>query len=270
MVAGASAAAEAVTFPVDFAKTRMQLQVGRQGFFDALLSALRNEGLGAVYAGLPPAVLRHVVYSSLRISIYEDLRAFLESRSSAAQGGRQRTPGSVAVAGLVAGGLAQAVASPADRLKVVLVKEGNRRGMVRVFRDILQQEGVKGLYRGIIPNVQRAALVNLGELSTYDQAKGAVLLHCGLQDGLAVHTISAMCSGFVASICATPADVVKSRIMAGQANSIIECVRMTVAQEGLGAMWKGFLPNWARLGPWQLTFWLTYEQMRSWAGYGGF
>ena len=25
---------------------------------------------------------------------------------------------------------------------------------------------------------------------------------------------------------------------------------------------KGFFPNWARLGPWQLTFWVTYEHAR--------
>ena len=25
---------------------------------------------------------------------------------------------------------------------------------------------------------------------------------------------------------------------------------------------KGFFPNWARLGPWQLAFWITYEHSR--------
>eukprot|EP00440_Ansanella_granifera_P034549 gb/GFBE01037480.1/.p1 GENE.gb/GFBE01037480.1/~~gb/GFBE01037480.1/.p1 ORF type:complete len:208 (+),score=29.51 gb/GFBE01037480.1/:1-624(+) len=207
--------------------------------------------------------MRHVVYSSLRISFYEDFREVFTRYTGSAAASR-------ALAGLLAGGLAQAVASPADRLKVVLVQEGDKRGMVSVLRAILAEEGVKGLYRGVVPNVQRAALVNLGELATYDQAKGMILEQTGLADGVAVHTLSALCSGLVASVCATPADVVKSRIMAGKASGVISCVRDTVRNEGPTAMWKGFFPNWARLGPWQLTFWVTYEHARKAVGYGGF
>ncbi|CAE8614425.1 unnamed protein product, partial [Polarella glacialis] len=258
-----------LTFPIDFAKTRMQLHVGRQTFRSALATALKNEGVGAVYAGLPPAVLRHIVYSSLRISLYEDLRVYFAAREGSERGAAP-SMASRALAGLLAGGLAQAVASPADRIKVVLVKEGSKRGMVTVIRDILREEGPRGFYRGLVPNVQRAALVNLGELATYDQAKGMILESSSLQDGVAVHTLSALCSGFVASVCATPADVVKSRIMAGQASSIVDCVRDTVRNEGIAAMWKGFLPNWARLGPWQLTFWVSYEYLRKTSGYGSF
>jgi hypothetical protein len=41
--------------------------------------------------------------------------------------------------------------------------------MITVFRKIVRQGGVIGLWRGCWPNVQRAALVNLGDLSTYDR-----------------------------------------------------------------------------------------------------
>jgi solute carrier family 25 uncoupling protein 27 len=37
-----------------------------------------------------------------------------------------------------------------------------------VAAALIQQHGVAGLWRGGLPAVQRAALVNLGELSTYD------------------------------------------------------------------------------------------------------
>jgi solute carrier family 25 uncoupling protein 27 len=32
----------------------------------------------------------------------------------------------------------------------------------QAFRNIMRDGGIKGLYRGVIPNVQRAALVNMG------------------------------------------------------------------------------------------------------------
>ena len=68
-----------------------------------------------------------------------------------------------------------------------------------------------GFYAGCTPAIQRAALVNLGELTTYDTAKKEIVQYTG--DNLLCHLCSAICSGFVASLCSTPADVAKSRIM---------------------------------------------------------
>lgn len=42
-------------------------------------------------------------------------------------------------------------------------------GMLHAAQTVISNEGVLGLWRGTLPAVQRAALVNLGELATYDQ-----------------------------------------------------------------------------------------------------
>merc|ERR1712032_1085306 len=85
-------------------------------------------------------------------------------------------------------------------------------------------------------------------------------------------------SGFVASLCSTPADVAKSRIMNQAAlpdgtmpyAGTLDCWRKVVANEGPLALYKGFIPGWLRLGPWQLVFWCSYEQLRIFTGIGGF
>merc|ERR1711879_356374 len=117
LIACSSLGAESVTFPIDFAKTRMQLAVGKKGFFDALISAVRAEGIGAVYAALPPAVMRHWVYTTLRIAIYEDLRVYIAGGK-----GKPISFANAAGSGFVAGGIAQFIASPADRIKVLIVQ----------------------------------------------------------------------------------------------------------------------------------------------------
>ena len=35
--------------------------------------------------------------------------------------------------------------------------------------QVLKEGGVRALWKGAVPNMQRAALVNLGDLTTYDQ-----------------------------------------------------------------------------------------------------
>jgi solute carrier family 25 uncoupling protein 27 len=43
-----------------------------------------------------------------------------------------------------------------------------------------------------------------------------------------------------------------------------------ITAEGWRGLYAGFLPTWGRLGPWQLTFWVTYEQLRKASGLAGF
>jgi hypothetical protein len=58
------------------------------------------------------------------------------------------------------------------------------------FSQILARGGVRGLWKGSIPNVQRAALVNLGDLTTYDTAKRFILTHTSLTDNHFTHILS--------------------------------------------------------------------------------
>jgi solute carrier family 25 uncoupling protein 27 len=265
----AASTAEMVTYPLDMLKTRLQLSVANQGLIQVAAEIGRRQGVCGFYTGILPALLRHVPYSGIRILTFEQLR------------GNAASPLYVNwAAGMTAGALGQAVASPADLLKVRMQADGRLdpghrryRGVWHACRVIVQHEGVLGLWRGSLPAVQRAALVNLGELSTYNAAKSAVL-RSGItahKEGAATHMMASICSGFVASVVSTPADVLKSRLMnqdpaAPTYRGLGDCLVKTWRVEGLRGLYKGFIPTWSRLGPWQLTFWVTYEQARRLAG----
>eukprot|EP00927_Polykrikos_kofoidii_P049347 TRINITY_DN43416_c0_g1_i1.p1 TRINITY_DN43416_c0_g1~~TRINITY_DN43416_c0_g1_i1.p1 ORF type:complete len:315 (+),score=28.84 TRINITY_DN43416_c0_g1_i1:132-1076(+) len=284
-----SMCAESATFPVDMAKTRLQLQgegglvAGRpMGFLGMIMHISRTEGLRGLYAGLSPAVARHIPYTGCRTVTYEHLRTVFcgEDPSKASFFAK-------AACGMSAGALAQSIAVPCDLVKVRmmgdarLVAAGQMErprytGLLDAFRHIYKAEGFRGMYTGCSPAIQRAALVNLGELTTYDTAKSHLVGILG--DGLCCHVCSAVCSGFFASLCSTPADVAKSRIMnqtRGRDGSLmysgtLDCWFKTVRGEGFLALYKGFVPGWMRLGPWQLVFWCSYEQLRIVSGLGGF
>jgi len=282
--------AEAVTYPLDLTKTRLQIQgeainakktAGRieyRGMVATAVGIVREEGMMKLWRGCSPALYRHIVYSGVRITVYDDLRKRLKAENG------DFSLWKSAVCGVTSGGLAQWMASPADLVKVQVQMEGKRRlmghkprvqGAAHAFREIVNRGGIKALWKGSVPNVQRAALVNLGDLTTYDTVKQYIMRSTGLPDCHTVHIMASICAGLVAATMGTPADVVKTRIM-NQPTDVNgkgllykgswDCLQQTCGKEGFLALYKGFLPCWIRMAPWSLTFWLSFEQIRSWLG----
>ncbi|XP_005490412.1 mitochondrial uncoupling protein 4 isoform X2 [Zonotrichia leucophrys gambelii] len=288
----AAAVAELVTFPLDLTKTRLQVQgeaaagpaVPYRGMLRTAAGIAQEEGIWKLWQGATPAVYRHIVYTGVRMVTYEHLRDSVLGRAE----GESFPLWKAVVGGVSAGAIGQFFASPTDLVKVQMQMEGKRklegkplrfRGVHHAFLKILSEGGVRGLWAGWVPNVQRAALVNMGDLTTYDTVKHFLLLNTTLVDNSVTHSVSSVCSGLVAAVLGTPADVVKTRIMNQPRDkqgrgllykSSMDCLIQTVQGEGLMSLYKGFIPTWMRMAPWSLVFWLTYEQIRRLCGVTSF
>ena len=84
----------------------------------------------------------------------------------------------------------------------------------RCISSIYRTGGIRGLYTGWGPAVQRAMLVQIGDLTTYDQTKQMFQRQpFEVQDGPILHGLSSAVAGLVAATLGAPADVVKTRIM---------------------------------------------------------
>ncbi|KFP26050.1 Mitochondrial uncoupling protein 4 [Colius striatus] len=289
----AAAVAELVTFPLDLTKTRLQVQgeggAGGQaapphGMLRTAVGIVQEEGLWSLWQGATPAVYRHIVYSGVRMVAYEHLRDSVLGRAE-----DESFPlWKAVVGGMSAGAIGQFFASPTDLVKVQMQMEGKRklegkplrfRGVHHAFMKILSEGGIRGLWAGWVPNVQRAALVNMGDLTTYDSVKHFLLLNTPLVDNSVTHSVASCCSGLVAAVLGTPADVVKTRIMNQPRDqqgrgllykSSMDCLIQTVQGEGFLSLYKGFIPTWMRMAPWSLVFWLSYEQIRRICGVSSF
>ncbi|GAU95464.1 hypothetical protein RvY_07076 [Ramazzottius varieornatus] len=282
--------AEFATYPLDLAKTRLQIQGERgvagqrpsksnqpyRGLIKTAVGIVEEEGFFKLWYGLSPALVRHAIYTGSRMTLYEKGREIVfhaDSKDSIALW-------QAVILGMGCGGLSQVMANPTDVVKVMLQMEGRRRlegkaprvtGMAHAFKTVVAESGYRGLMRGWAPNMQRAALVNLGDLTAYDTIKHAFMLHTPLKDTPVTHALSSLFSGIVAATFATPADVVKTRMMNQPFDekgrplfykSSMECLSKTIRDEGLLAIYKGFFPAWMRMGPWSMTFWMVYEQLR--------
>ena len=126
----------------------------------------------------------------------------------------------------------------------------------------------------MLPNAQRAAIITALELSTYDSAKSILINQISMSDGLSTHLTAGSMAGFVATVGALPIDVIKTRMMNqrilkdGSSTVVaykgsIDCFLRTIKAEGFSAWYKGFLPSYLRIAPFNIIFFLTYEKLKA-------
>jgi hypothetical protein len=134
---------------------------------------------------------------------------------------------------------------------------------------IYRNEGIKGLYRGVGATVARATVVTATQLSTYDHAKHTLIETPYFEDNFVTHFSSSLIAGFCTALASNPVDVVKTRYMnapKGTYSSALECFMKTLRHEGVRALYKGFAPNYIRIGSHCMLTFPLYEQVRKLLG----
>lgn len=242
----AACIADLITFPLDTAKVRLQIQGESQGLvrtaasaqyrgvLGTILTMVRTEGPRSLYNGLVAGLQRQMSFASVRIGLYDSVKQFYT------KGSEHAGIGSRLLAGSTTGALAVAVAQPTDVVKVRFQAQaragGGRRyqSTVEAYKTIAREEGIRGLWKGTSPNVARNAIVNCAELVTYDLIKDTLLKANLMTDDLPCHFTSAFGAGFCTTVIASPVDVVKTRYMnsaLGQYRSAGHCALTMLQKE---------------------------------------
>lgn len=81
---------------------------------------------------------------------------------------------------------------------------------------------------------------------------------------------SSFTCGLAGALASNPVDVVRTRMMNQRAivghvdlyKGTLDGILKMWKHEGFFALYKGFWPNWLRLGPWNIIFFITYEQLK--------
>lgn len=288
----AAVVAGCATHPLDLIKVRMQLEgealsnsysegkfkksnlrmAVQGGVVGVGLQIAQKEGPLALFSGVSASALRHAVYSTTRLGLYELLK-----QQWADEDGKLPMSKKI-LAALIAGGIGAAVGNPADVAMVRMQADGRlpfneRRNYASAADAIFQmvrQEGIGSLWRGSLPTIQRAMVVTAAQLASYDQIKESLLATKVMEDGLATHFTASFLAGLVASIISNPIDVVKTRIQNMKVVpglpppylGTLDCAVKTIQSEGPLALYKGFIPNATRQGPFTITLFITLEQVR--------
>ncbi|XP_058760347.1 mitochondrial uncoupling protein 2-like [Vicia villosa] len=275
--------AEFCTIPLDTAKVRLQLQkkgsVGvddddggmglpkYRGLLGTVKTIAREEGVYALWKGIVPGLHRQCLYGGLRIALYDPVKTFLVGAAFVGEVPLYH----MILAALLTGALAITIANPTDLVKVRLQAEGHLpsgipkrySGAMDAYSTILKHEGLGALWTGLGPNIARNAIINAAELASYDQVKQTILKIPGFMDNAFTHLLAGLGAGLFAVFIGSPVDVVKSRMMGDPSyKNTFDCFLKTLFNEGFLAFYKGFLPNFGRVGAWNVIMFLTLEQAK--------
>jgi len=241
-----------VMYPLDVVKTRAQLHVGSgTSMFSALAHMVKNEGFG-MYRGILPPILVEAPKRAVKFAsnaAYQPL--FTQPNGTIPRWG------SIA-AGVLAGCTEAFFVVPFELVKIRLqAKEnaGKYKNTLDCVLKILRSEGPLAFSNGLESTLWRHALWNGGYFGVIPAVR-AILPPATSDGGKQLQGfLAGALAGTFGTILNTPADVVKSRIqnqskdLPRKYNWALPSLVQIAREEGVFALYKGFLPKVLRLGP---------------------
>ncbi|BGP19918.1 hypothetical protein JCM10213_008607 [Rhodosporidiobolus nylandii] len=243
-------------------KTRMQLQVGKpvagaehyNGMVDCFRKIIAKEGAGRLYRGLVPPLMLEAPKRAVKFAAND----FWGKTYKQAFGAEKMTQSLSVLTGCSAGATESIVVVPFELVKIRLQdKNSTYKGPMDVVAQIVKKEGLFGLYAGLEPTFWRHVTWNGGYFGCIFQVRALLPKAQTKSAQLFNDFVSGAIGGFVGTAFNTPFDVVKSRVqnsikVAGQKpkyNWTFPSLLLIAREEGVGALYSGFLPKVLRLAP---------------------
>ncbi|XP_034253799.1 mitochondrial folate transporter/carrier [Thrips palmi] len=181
------------------------------------------------------------------------------------------------IAGVSGGVTSSVVLHPLDLIKVRFAVNDGRsvtipqyHGIRNALVTIYKQEGLRGLYRGVVPNVWGSGtawgLYFLFYNTTKTWIQGG---DPNLQLNWPMHMAAAAEAGILTLFLTNPLWVVKTRLCTQYGNEkplysgMLDCFSKIYKAEGIQGMYKGLVPGMIGVSHGAIQF-MVYEEMKNW------
>ncbi|CAM6032798.1 unnamed protein product [Sphagnum compactum] len=135
--------ASIVRVPADTLKHRVQAYM-HPNVFEAFRSVVTAEGIGGLYKGFWPTLLRDVPEIAIQFGVYEKLRGVVQAKRNVT---KLTTPEHLAL-GACAGAIAATITMPLDLVKTHQ-QCGIGQGIPRIVMSVMEEKGAAGLFTGV-------------------------------------------------------------------------------------------------------------------------
>ncbi|KAK0797930.1 hypothetical protein LTR91_024877 [Friedmanniomyces endolithicus] len=243
IIAGSTAGAVeiAITYPAEFAKTRIQLNQRL-----ATAQRLPWPPFGSQwYAGCTTLILGNSIKAGVRFVAFDQYKQLLGNPD--------------VVSGFLAGTTESVVAvTPFESIKTQLIDDRKRaqprmRGFLHGSALIFREQGVRGFFKGFVPTTARQAANSAVRFSSYTSLKQLAQSYVAPGErlgSLATFGIGGV-AGTITVYATQPIDVVKTRMQSLDAKGLyknsFDCAVKIWREEGVRTFWSGSVPRLGRL-----------------------
>ena len=203
------------TFAVRMSLASVQPGYQPMSFMRFSMKTVAEKGVWSAYEGLAAGCTRQIFYATSRFGLFEVFRDKLHDLRGSTG------PAERVAAGLASGACAAVISCPAEVSLVRMSNDAtvapdqrrNYKGVVDAFSRIAKEEGVATFWRGCSPFVQRAMLVGIVQVGTFDQNKVLFEQYAGMKRGTYPNIFAAsFASGLMYSIVTLPFETAKNRM----------------------------------------------------------
>jgi adenine nucleotide transporter 17 len=277
-VAGATGSVVAITafYPLDVARTRLQVEDGRQSKLSALVckDILEEEGIIGLYRGWYPVVMSVCCSNFVYFYVFNGLKAF------AYKGGVQATPTKDLILAFIAGIANVAITTPLwvanTRLKLQGIKwkaggsrsadsqvpKTNYTGLIDALNQIYQKDGVAGLWSGAMPSGVLAINPAI-QFMVYEALKRKLQASFNAKDlSATAYFLMGALAKTAATFATYPIQLVQSRLRAGQGrDGMLHCIQQLIRSQGWLSLYKGLEAKLTQTVAMAALMFLTYEKI---------
>ncbi|XP_012062607.1 PREDICTED: mitochondrial thiamine pyrophosphate carrier-like [Atta cephalotes] len=177
--AGASCVGTIISFPFDTMRTRLVAQSNNHRVYNGILhscnSILRQESPRVFFFGLLPTLLQIAPHTGLQFTFYEFFKGLYKRYTSDTGFYNSMLSGSAA------GFIAKTIVYPFDlakkRLQIQGFQHGRKEfgkffqcnGLLDCLKVTIKEEGVQGLFKGLVPSQIKATITTALHFTTYEQ-----------------------------------------------------------------------------------------------------
>ena len=279
--------------PLERLKILMQVQ-GNDKVYTGVWQGTRHmwqqEGIRGLFRGNGLNCIRIFPNQAIKFMSYEQLSRRISHYLIDHGGDGQLTPLLRLGAGSVAGVIGMSATYWMDMVRGrISIQEGSSqqyRGMVHATKSIVAEEGLLALWRGWLPSVIGVMPYVGLNFSVYESLKDYLIKKNEYADERDLSIFTKLTCGAIAGTAgqtvAYPFDTVRRRMqVSGWAGAqtlhaegghavaykgMIDCFVRTSREEGVGALFKGLVPNYVKVVPSIAIAFVTYEQVKDFLG----
>lgn len=247
--------------PLDLIKTRLQQQSepGRRlSMLRMMGRVVAQDSLAGLWRGVVPSLSKTVPGVGLYFSSMHYMKTQLYQ-------GRPSHLQSIMI-GCTARTVAGSIMIPFTVIKTRFESQQyNYRSVLAALRAILAAEGVRGLTLGLVPTLARDVPFSGLYLMFYEHLKNITPREMKEQQPSAVHFMSGMTAGVLASLVTQPADVIKTQLQLNnttrEGRGVVNTAANILQTEGMKGFTTGFVPRAVRRTLMAALAWTVYEKM---------